>query len=200
MTIYLRKEFANNEEDAKSLQTIIEHTTMYNVTAMTQIFYDPDPRSTIIVEDQQMVELHMALYETEYEKKLDKLSPWVLRIELDSNSMVDKGLNMEFITEKIESEYNDIDIISSDENATKLIIRIRMQYSQGDKKISKEVAHSEEILKNLETAILKDLSLKGIPQIKKVYAKEAKRPSFDPVTGSFSTNNKEDLFFLDTER
>ena len=191
MTIFLKKEFANNEEYAKSLQTIIEHTTMLNVTALTEIYYDPDPTSTIIAEDQQMVELHMALYESEYEKKLDKLSPWVLRIELDSNSMVDKGLNMEFITEAIEKNYNDIDIISSDENATKLILRIRMIYNQGEKKITREIAHSEDILKSLETAILKDLSLKGIPQIKKVYAKEAKLPHFDPITGAFSNSNKQ---------
>lgn len=191
MTIFLKKEFANNEEYAKSLQTIIEHTTMYNVTAVTEIYYDPDPLDTIISDDQQMVQLHTALYEAEYLKKIDRLSPWVLRIELDSNSMVDKGLNMEFIADAIEKNYNDIDLIYSDENASKLIIRIRMEYNPGDKKIPKELAHSEEILKHLETAILKDLSLKGIAQIKKVYAKEAKRPNFDISTGTFSTNNKE---------
>jgi DNA-directed RNA polymerase II subunit RPB1 len=191
MTIYLRKEIANKEKSAKEIQTIIEHTTMLNVTAVSEIYYDPNPIDTIIVEDQQMVSLHMVLFGEEYEKKLDKLSPWVLRIELDSNSLVDKDLSMEYITNCIEKNYDDIDIISSDINATKLIIRIRVIYNQAKKQITKEQAHSEEILKNLETVLFKDLSLKGIQQIKKVYVKEAKRPNFDSHSGALVTNNKE---------
>ena len=191
MTIYLKKEFVNNEKDAKSLQTIIEHTTMMSVTATTEIFYDPDPLKTIISEDMMMVELDYAFREAEIKKDLDKLSPWVLRIELDQNSMVDKGIDIDLITEKLQKAYNDLDIIASDINAANLIIRIRMKYNPYEKKITKEESHSEEILKNLETVILKDLSLKGIPQIKKVYAKEAKRPLFDMNSGSFSNNNKE---------
>jgi DNA-directed RNA polymerase II subunit RPB1 len=208
MTIYLRKDIASNEEYAKSLQTIIELTTMFHVISKTEIYYDPNPLKTIILEDEEMVNLHASLYFYEYEKILDNISPWVLRIELDSNSMVDKGLNMEFITEQIETNYNDIDIICSDENASKHIIRIRMIYNQ-KMKITKEQSHSQEILKSLESVLFKDLSLKGIPQIKKVYVKEDKRGiGFDPITGAFTTNNKEwiietdgtnlfDVFLLD---
>lgn len=95
---------------------------------------------------------------------------------------------MTYITEKIESSYKDIDVISSDENADKLIIRIRMIHSTDNKKMTKEETHSEEILKYLENAILKDLSLKGIPDIRKVYVKEAKRPYFDQSSGAFVTD------------
>jgi DNA-directed RNA polymerase II subunit RPB1 len=190
MTIFLKKEYSNSE-DAKSLQTVIEHTSMMNVTASTEIIYDPDPLKTINRDDEMMVELDAAFRQTDILRDLDRFSPWVLRIELDNNSMLDKGIEIDLITEKLLKRFNDIDIISSDTNAEKLIIRIRMRYNPSEKKITKEQAHSEEILKNLENVILKDLSLKGISQIKKVYAKEAKRPAFDNSTGSFSNNTKE---------
>jgi DNA-directed RNA polymerase II subunit RPB1 len=99
---------------------------------------------------------------------------------------------MDTITETIEKNYRDLDIISSDVNAAKLIIRIRMIYNESQKKLTKEQIHSEEILKNLENALLKDLSLKGIQDIKKVYVKEAKRPTFDKETGAYTTEKSKE--------
>ena len=60
---------------------------MLNVTSATQIFYDPVPTTTLILEDKQMVNLHITLFEAEYVEKIEKLTPWVLRIELDSKSI-----------------------------------------------------------------------------------------------------------------
>lgn len=184
MTVFLRKHISNEEKYVKFLQTKLEHTTMMNIINSSEIFYDPDPRETILSDDELMVRLHVNLYEQEYEAKIAKLSPWILRIELDANSLVDKELTMDAITEIIEREYKDLDIISSDQNATKLIIRIRMMFDN-TKKLAKESAFSEEILKSLESALLKEMSLKGIAEIKKVYVREAKKPCFDPMTGAF---------------
>jgi DNA-directed RNA polymerase II subunit RPB1 len=107
---------------------------------------------------------------------------------------------MTYITEKIESTYNFIDVISSDENAEKLIIRIRTQIPQieNNKKLSQEDYHSEEILKFLESKLLRDLSLKGVSLIKKVYVKEAKRSYFDNNTGAFITDKMKE-FIIETD-
>ena len=107
---------------------------------------------------------------------------------------------MSYITEKIESTYNFIDVISSDENAEKLIIRIRTQIPQieSNKKVSQEDYHSEEVLKYLESKLLRELSLKGIPQIKKVYVKEAKKPYFDNNTGAYITDKMKE-FIIETD-
>lgn len=99
---------------------------------------------------------------------------------------------MSNITDIIESNYLDLDINSSDENANKLIMRIRLIYNNTNPKISREEALSQDILKNLESAILKDLSLKGIPQIKKVYVKQAKRQFFDTFTGAFVSDKSKE--------
>jgi len=92
---------------------------------------------------------------------------------------------MSNITDMIENNYTDLDINSSDENANKLIMRIRLIHNPSNVKLSRQEIFSEDILKNLESAILKDLSLKGIPQIKKVYVKQAKRQYFDSQNGAF---------------
>ena len=93
MTVYLKKDYANLENYAKQLQTQIEHTTMMNVTERSEIYYDPDIRTTIIEEDADMVDIDARLKFSDDDNDLiDRISPWVLRIELDSNSLIDKNV------------------------------------------------------------------------------------------------------------
>jgi len=94
MTIFLNKENANSEVYAKRLQTRIEHTNMMHVTVKSEIYYDPDMRKTIIEEDIEMVDIDFKLKFNEDDNSgvLSHYSPWVLRIEIDSNLLIDKNV------------------------------------------------------------------------------------------------------------
>ena len=101
----------------------LEHTTLRKVTANTAIYYDPDPQNTVVTEDQDFVNVY---YEMPY-FDVARISPWLLRIELDRKSMRDKKLIMEQISEKINLAFgDDLICIFSDDNAEKLVFRIRM--------------------------------------------------------------------------
>ncbi len=95
---------------------------------------------------------------------------------------------MNHISETIEKNYNDIDINCSDENADKLIIRLRLVYNPSTEKIPKNEVLSQELLKQFENSLLHDLSLKGIQEIKKVFVKQGKRLIFENISGAFSTD------------
>ncbi len=77
----------------------LEHTTLRKVTANTAIYYDPDPLNTVIAEDQEWVSIYYEMPDFD----VNRISPWLLRIELDHKRMVDKKLSMEQISEKITS-------------------------------------------------------------------------------------------------
>lgn len=70
---------------------------MKTVTANTSIFYDPDPMNTVIEEDRDFVSVYYEMPDIDVEK----ISPWLLRVELDRKKMTDKKLSMEQISEKI---------------------------------------------------------------------------------------------------
>lgn len=56
-----------------------------------------------------------------------RLSKFLLRIELDRRRMVDKNLTMETVAERINSDFaGDLKCIFSDDNAERLILRIRV--------------------------------------------------------------------------
>lgn len=58
---------------------------------------------------------------------VSRISPWLLRIELDRKRMTDKKLTMEQISEKINLGFgDDLNCIFNDDNAEKLVLRIRI--------------------------------------------------------------------------
>ena len=75
----------------------LEHTTLRKVTANTAIYYDPDPMGTVLPEDQDWVSVYYEMPDFD----VSRISPWLLRIELDRKRMTDKKLTMEQISEKI---------------------------------------------------------------------------------------------------
>lgn len=97
---------------------------------------------------------------------------------------------MNHISEILEKQFKDLDINCSDENADKLILRIRLIYDPTTSvaKLQKHEVHSQDILKQLETSILNQISLKGIPEIKKVFVKQGKRQFFEQSSGAFITD------------
>ena len=199
MTIYLKKEFSQDQSIVKKIHSKLEHTTMMNITTVSEIYYDPDIYKTIIPQDQEMIELQNQLDGEKYKTLQNNLSPWVLRLELDNNSLIDKDLVMETLEAVIQDNYKDIDIIRSEDNAEENVIRIRIIYNEA-KKITKEQAHSEDILKKLESSLLKDIPLVGIPAIKKVYVKNEKKIGYDPITGAFQMDkNKNKEWVIETD-
>ena len=63
---------------------------------------------------------------------VSKISPWLLRVELDRKKMTDKKLTMEQISEKINAGFgDDLNCIFNDDNAEKLILRIRIMQNDG---------------------------------------------------------------------
>ena len=108
----------------------LEHTTLRKVTANTAIYYDPDPMHTVVQEDQEFVNVYYEMPDFD----VSRISPWLLRIELDRKRMTDKKLTMEQISEKITAGFgDDLNCIFNDDNAEKLVLRIRIMNSDENK-------------------------------------------------------------------
>lgn len=53
------------------------------MTSNTAIYYDPDPQNTCITEDQEFVNVYYEMPDFD----VSRISPWLLRIELDRKKM-----------------------------------------------------------------------------------------------------------------
>jgi len=126
------------------------------VTANTAIYYDPNPQNTVVAEDQEWVNVYYEMPDFD----VTRISPWLLRIELDRKHMTDRKLTMEQIAEKINAGGlgthtirreggfllmtvcflfliqgfgDDLNCIFNDDNAEKLVLRIRIMNSDENK-------------------------------------------------------------------
>eukprot|EP00818_Percolomonas_sp_WS_P008331 CAMPEP_0117439584 /NCGR_PEP_ID=MMETSP0759-20121206/2639_1 /TAXON_ID=63605 /ORGANISM="Percolomonas cosmopolitus, Strain WS" /LENGTH=1474 /DNA_ID=CAMNT_0005231301 /DNA_START=60 /DNA_END=4484 /DNA_ORIENTATION=- len=174
LTVYLSESHRHDNEKAKEVQSQLEYTTLGTITAKSEIFYDPTPRDTVIPEDQQFVEDFYSMPDHEFSE--DNLSPWLLRLELDYNMVTDKNLKMDEIGEKIMREFDQhIICIATDDNAEKLVLRIRQIRDEKDK-LEGENASAMEVafLRGVEEQLLNAMPLRGIPDIKKVFLRDVK--------------------------
>ncbi|EEB86935.1 hypothetical protein MPER_15938, partial [Moniliophthora perniciosa FA553] len=144
---------------AKNVQQELAYTSLRTVTAAVEIWYDPDPSSTIIEEDQLFVESFFAIPDEEVESKLHLQSPWLLRLELDRAKMIDRKLTMNYVASRIaESFKTDLFVIWSEDNSEKLVIRCRV-LGGGDKEDDGMESVEEDIfLRQLESTKLNSSS------------------------------------------
>jgi len=174
LTVYLDEHVAFDIERAKSIQSAIEHTTLKNVTAVTEIYYDPDPKSTVIDADIDTVEAYFAIPDEKVEENLHRQSPWLLRLQLDRAKMLDKQLTMSQVAGRITDSFgDDLFVIWSEDNAENLVIRCRIM--REDKPVDADAADADAedtedgLLKALESQMLESITLGGITGISRVF-------------------------------
>ncbi|KAF9466907.1 beta and beta-prime subunits of DNA dependent RNA-polymerase [Collybia nuda] len=192
LTVYLDPETSRSPTLAKNVQQELAYTSLRTVTAGVEIWYDPDPSSTIIEEDSVFVESFFAIPDEEIESKLHLQSPWLLRLELDRAKMIDRKLTMHYVASRIaESFKTDLFVIWSEDNSEKLIIRCRV-LGGGDKDDDGMGTIEEDIfLRQLENTMLNSVSLRGVKGIKRVFLMEQDKVMVTPEGSIESGREKE---------
>ncbi|KAJ2904513.1 DNA-directed RNA polymerase II subunit rpb1 [Zalerion maritima] len=159
-----------SKDAAMALRSRIEYTNLRSVTQMTEIYYDPDIQSTVIEDDIDMVESYY-LIPDDTQDEISAQSRWVLRITLDRQKMLDKGLKIEDVARTIKQEYpNDAAIIFSDNNSDEQVIRIRL-LNRGVEK-DEDDTEIDVTLKQFERHLLDTLSLRGVNGIERAFLRE----------------------------
>ena len=186
LTIFLQEEVSGDSDTAKAVQSVLEHTLLSDVTSLTEIYYDPDIKNTVVEEDKEFVADYYDMGGENFE--LSRLSPWVLRIELDMPMIADKGIAMKEFVDEIGKEYGleNLHVIVSDDNADKLVVRVRILNEVGESGLDGDPSIGEEddiFLRTLEKNMLSKLKLRGIEDVKKVFMRKGKKTIWDEDTG-----------------
>lgn len=156
------------QESCKILRSSVEHTNLRSVTFSTEIYHDPDIMSTSIPQDLDMVESYFIIPEDSHDAP-ENQSRWLLRLTLNRQKMLDKGLKVDDVAMKIKENYpKDLAVIFSDNNAEEQVIRIRM-IKQNDSKYEDDEIEEDIMLKRLEAHILDTLTLRGVPGIDRAF-------------------------------
>jgi len=189
LTVYLKPFEESEQEKATMYATMMEHTKLVDITRSVQIHFEPRIRDTSILDDQLLLEQFY-----EFEKIVsDCLDPadvvksddvtkskWVVRIELDTEAMLDKNITTDDIHFAISnSQYgSDIECVFADYNSDNLVFRIRVNGSilnKGKKKgVAETLDQSDDIylLNNFQETLLQNIVLRGLNNIENVTARK----------------------------
>jgi DNA-directed RNA polymerase II subunit RPB1 len=198
LTIYLQEEVSSDKNVAELVVSMLEYTVLGSIVKKTEIYYDPDVKESVVTADQEFVK-EFYEFADKSDDDLRRLSPWVLRIELDKALVYVKKIKMTEISGVINEEYGaDLNVEFTDDNADDLVLRIRvvndMPMSLGNvdengvpvvDNDEPEVGQEDDIfLKRLEKNMLNSLKLRGVDHVKKVFMRGgAKRTTWDDNTG-----------------
>lgn len=194
-TIHLHAPHNASDTSAMAVLNQIEYTSLGDITVKTEIHYDPNPRTTVIEEDMEIIENYtdMDHYLSQFGVTPEQLSPWVLRIVLNHTQLVSK-VGEEFlldeISEKITQYFgNSVYVINSDINSKKHVLRIRLMPEpsqidrEGNDNQEEDTNGDFDVLCHMQRKLLDDLHLFGVPGIKKVYVTKKKMRVWDDMEG-----------------
>jgi DNA-directed RNA polymerase beta' subunit len=208
-TVYMKPYEQHEKDRAANYCNMIQYTKLVDVVKSVEICFDPNDHATNVHTDQELID---QFYEfenmmEECNQSSDVLSPtsvrskWVVRIEIDAETLLEKNITMDDIHFAISSSHgSDVSCIYSDMNSSNLVFRIRLNssvFNKGKKKNNQEsLDQSDEIylLKNFQDSVLNNIVLRGVNGITNVNPRMMK----DTVVLEDSKYMRKDTWVLDT--
>lgn len=178
VTVYLKHPDSLDQDKAMKYANMIEHIRLNDIVKNVQIYFDPYDNDSVIQDDEHMLNEY---YEHEKliqeftnvsQKEESTKSKWVVRLELDPDTMLDKNIRVDDVYFAIKEGYygssNSISCIYSDYNDDKLIFRIRLDKTPVKKDAIIDSTDEIYMLKNFQESLLKKTILRGIEGISRV--------------------------------
>lgn len=209
-TVYLNKEEETNQKNAQEIMHKLQHTTLRDFVDSIQICFDPDDLNTLIDEDKSTMEQYK-LFESILEEcnggsaievidETKEKSKWIIRMEMNSENMLDKNITMDDINFAIKNSLkDDVRCVFSDYNSDKLVFRIRMnnvinKRKQMNKLNSLDQSDEIYILQNFQEHILDNIVIRGVESITSVTL----RKITDSLFKEQNIYSKKETWVLDT--
>ena len=175
MSIYLKEEFSNNKDNARRVQSKFAYTKLSNILSKTEILYDNSKGITDKNEDYEFIKSYKefaSLFEMD-EMDDNALSPWILRLTFDKESLMMRKINVQEIQETIKESFHnedEIECIFSDDSANDVVMRIRIKHEENTNFL--------DFMKDFEKQLI-ELKLRGIVDIDQIELSETNIIKYD---------------------
>jgi len=174
LTIYLKKEDESNIDRATSIMNMIEYTTLRDVIRSIEISFSPKgsvndnaTTSEVVFDEFERV---IKDCNNEGDEEFESYN-WIIEIQVDNETMLDKNITMDDIHYTLKNTYNDeISCSYTDFNSNNLLFRIRLNINSRKKAKPASLDQADEIhiLKNFQEQLMNNIIIRGVKNIKKV--------------------------------
>jgi DNA-directed RNA polymerase II subunit RPB1 len=197
LTIYLKPEYRNSKEKAREVVQDLELTVLRNITDKVAIYWDENDKDTIVKEDKALMEFYN-MFEERFmaeESMKTKWSKWLLRLELNREEMFNRNISIQEVVSVINAQFDkEINVVYSDYNSEKLVMRIRIPPSTEAKDTASKLDDFTN-LKKFQNKLLTSIVIRGLPGIKAVTFRKDSQ-FVEDVNGKYE---KVEQYVLDTD-
>ena len=194
-TIFMNEDHRFNAEMAEKVRNNIELTTIGNILASTAIYLEPNnDYSNVLEEDRDFLDIYKVFSELDPQAAQIPNNPWLIRLEFDRRKIIDRKITMEDVNIILKNAYPDASLMFMDDNASKLVFRLRMPFQSTPNRANDDIMYLEEKIKEIT-----EIVIKGVDGITKTYLITDDKSMSNIIikeNGSF-INKKE--FFIDTD-
>jgi DNA-directed RNA polymerase II subunit RPB1 len=192
-----------DKDRASVYANMLEHTKLVDVIKSIQIYFDPIERTTYIEQDRNLIEQFYEFEDMLRECMEDDTNPtakskWIIRMEVDAETLLDKNITMDDIHFAIKNVNPDIQCVYSDYNDANLVFRLRINSDTFKKKKSavQTLDQSDEIyiLKQFQDTLLQNIVLRGVSGIENVLPRKLQ----NMVIKEEGKYTRKDVWVLDT--
>ena len=208
LTVYMLPIDEHEKDRASQFANMLEHTRLVDVVKSVQICFDPNDKSTNILDDNELIEQYYEFEEMVnecMESEGDAANPkskWIIRMEMDTETLLEKNITMDDIHFAINSSHgDDISCVYADYNSKNLIFRIRLNekiLNKGKKArgVPNSLDQSDDIymLRNFQENLLNNIVLRGINGITNVLPRKLQ----NNVTKEDGKYVRKDIWIMDT--
>ena len=200
ITVYLKEVDETIKERAQHFMYELENTKLSDITKKVEIIFDPDgsaqPSDRAFIRDAS--EFKDLLQDCTEPQDASQI-PWVIRIVLKADEMLNKKITMDDVNFSLrKSEFNAVDCVYSDYNSDELVFRIRPfnPTKKENKNKNKSVFYDMDhiyYLKEVQNKLM-NIVLRGVKNIKKVNIRVVKN-NVTWIDGDYETR---EIWVLDT--
>jgi len=213
ITVFLKDQDRFSKDRATAYTKIMKYMKLVNVVKNVEIVFDPIDTRTQMIEDQpllnQFYEFEKMVQEAsgqnaksssnEETKVMENRSKWILRMEIDSETLFENNMTMDDIHYAIKNSHVGpfVHCVYSDFNSDQLIFRISIDVAAFNKKKAVQSLDQTDhiyLLKLFQDSLLNNIVLRGVEGIKNVLLREVK----NMVVEEDGLFKKRDMYVLDT--
>lgn len=168
MSVYMDRAVSGDGALVQRLLNEVECTYIRDLITESAVFFDPDDMTTTVDDDRVFVAAWR-----EYAGEgcagdpAASGAPWALRLVFDRERMLERGVTMFDVHFALRTSMNEeVSCLYSDDNAAKLVMRLRLPESRG-----RDMLYD---IRLAEHQIVNDVLVKGVPGIRKVVKRREK--------------------------
>ena len=163
--IFLEEDYKYDIDMASKIGHNIECTKIGDILLSDAIYFESNNvLDNVMPEDKEIMKIYEVFSSLGDNKNVISDNPWIIRLEFDRKKIIENKISMEEIDLILKNKYPSSVLMFADNNASKLIFRIKLQFKSNPDNTDDDVFYLKDKIKEI-----KNIIIKGIDGINKIY-------------------------------